>query len=160
MPIINEISFDKNLQRNVLTYRWESDWEPYSPRRVFDRDAQFMNLPLLAPQTRWVSREHLECCKVHWSRITFPVDRGLRAFDDAEATIDTDSPVDDRIPLNADENAMLRRRAWRILAYQLRKYVIKRAIALYWLERTQRALCAPGGAGRAADRDAFESEFA
>lgn len=159
MPIINEISFDEKLQRNVLTYRWESDWEPYSPRRVFDRDAQFVNLPLLAPQTRWVSRDHLECCKVHWRRITFPVDRGLRAFDDAEATIDTDSPVDDRIPLNADENAMLRRRAWRILAYQLRKYAIKRAIALYWLECTQRALCAPGGAGRAADAMNFESDF-
>jgi len=35
-----------------------------------------------------------------------------------------------------------------------------RAIALYWQEQTQRALCAPGGAGRAADTVAFASEFA
>jgi hypothetical protein len=159
MPIINEISFDEKLQRDVLTYRWESDWEPYSPRRAFDRDTEFMNFPLLAPQTRWVGRDQLERSKVCWRRITFPVDRGLRAFDDAEATVDTDSPVDDRIPLNADENAMLRRRARRILAYQLRKYVMKRAVALYWLECTQRALCAPGGAGRAADAMEFESDF-
>ena len=41
----------------------------------------------------------------------------------------------------------------------LRRAVARRAIALYWQEQTQRALCAPGGAGRAADRGAFESEF-
>ena len=42
----------------------------------------------------------------------------------------------------------------------LRRTVAQRAIALYWQEATQRALCAPGGAGRAADKVAFESEFA
>jgi len=159
MPIINEISFDEKLQRNVLTHRWESNWEPHSPRRMFDRDEQFMNFPLLAPQTRWVGRHYLQWSKYRSRSITLPVDRGLRAFKDAEATIDIDLPVGDRIPLNADENAMLRRRAWRILAYQLRKYFIKRAVALYWLDCTQRALCAAGGAGRAADAMAFESDF-
>ena len=34
-----------------------------------------------------------------------------------------------------------------------------RRIGLYWMEQTQRRLCAPGGAGRAADRDAFQAEF-
>jgi hypothetical protein len=46
------------------------------------------------------------------------------------------------------------------LGYVLRAAVQCRAIALYWQERTQRALCAPGGAGRAADAAAFESVFA
>jgi len=32
-------------------------------------------------------------------------------------------------------------------------------IGLYWMEQTQRSLCAPGGAGRTADRDAFRAEF-
>ena len=37
-----------------------------------------------------------------------------------------------------------------------RSYVATRAIAMYWLERTQVNLCAPGGAGRAADKESFE----
>ena len=54
-----------------------------------------------------------------------------------------------------------RRRLGRaILRRHLRRAVMMRAIALYWQEQTQRALCAPGGAGRAADTVAFESEFA
>ena len=50
----------------------------------------------------------------------------------------------------------LARAHWRMV----RGSVLKRAVALYWQERTQRALYAPGGAGRKADRAAFESEFA
>lgn len=54
-----------------------------------------------------------------------------------------------------------RRRLGRaILRRHLRRAVMTRAIALYWQEQTQRALCAPGGAGRAADAVAFTSEFA
>ena len=54
-----------------------------------------------------------------------------------------------------------RRRLARVVIFRLlRKAVKHRMIALYWQEQTQRALCAPGGAGRGADRDAFESEFA
>ena len=54
-----------------------------------------------------------------------------------------------------------RRRLMRVVVLLiLRRAATRRAVALYWQERTQRALCAPGGAGRAADRDAFESEFA
>ena len=54
-----------------------------------------------------------------------------------------------------------RRRLMRgIVLLILRRFVKRRAVALYWQERTQRALCAPGGAGRAADTVAFESEFA
>ena len=37
--------------------------------------------------------------------------------------------------------------------------VDQRRIALYWQEQTQRALCAPTGAGRAADAAEFASEF-
>ena len=54
-----------------------------------------------------------------------------------------------------------RRRLMRVIVLLiLRRAATQRAVALYWQERTQRALCAPGGAGRAADRGAFESEFA
>ena len=54
-----------------------------------------------------------------------------------------------------------RRRVARLLVLTiLRSAAKQRAIALYWQEQTQRALCAPGGAGRAADRGTFESEFA
>ena len=41
----------------------------------------------------------------------------------------------------------------------VRRAITQRAIAFYWQEATQRALCAPGGAGRAADEAAFASEF-
>lgn len=41
----------------------------------------------------------------------------------------------------------------------LMKWVKARAIVLYWLERTQERLCAPGGEGRRADCEAFEREF-
>ena len=50
----------------------------------------------------------------------------------------------------------LARAHWRIV----RGPILKRAVALYWQEQTQRALYAPGGAGRKVDRAAFESEFA
>ena len=54
-----------------------------------------------------------------------------------------------------------RRRLARVVVGRLLRMAVKhRALALYWQERTQRALCAPGGAGRAADKGAFESEFA
>ena len=54
-----------------------------------------------------------------------------------------------------------RRRLVRVIVLRiLRRFVKRRAVALYWQERTQRALCAPGGAGRAADKGAFASEFA
>lgn len=54
-----------------------------------------------------------------------------------------------------------RRRLARVVIGRLLRMAVKRSmIALYWQERTQRALCAPGGAGRAADAVAFESEFA
>ena len=54
-----------------------------------------------------------------------------------------------------------RRRLARVVVGRLLRMAVKqRAIALYWQESTQRALCAPGGAGRAADAVAFESEFA
>ena len=53
-----------------------------------------------------------------------------------------------------------RRRLGRaLLRRHLRRAILMRAIALYWQEQTQRALCAPGGAGRAADTASFESEF-
>jgi hypothetical protein len=35
-----------------------------------------------------------------------------------------------------------------------------RPIAIYWLEKTQVAICAPGGAGRAHDLQAFEEDTA
>jgi hypothetical protein len=46
--------------------------------------------------------------------------------------------------------------AWRMLRW---KAVVARGIAIYWQERTQRSLCAPGGAGRVADEAAFQNEF-
>ena len=47
------------------------------------------------------------------------------------------------------------RRRWMVV----KDTVDKRRIALFWQEQTQRALCAPSGAGRAADAAAFASEF-
>ena len=41
---------------------------------------------------------------------------------------------------------------------KLRRHVRHRAVVLHWQERTQRALCAPGGRGRAADAAAYASE--
>ena len=46
------------------------------------------------------------------------------------------------------------RRHWMVL----KDAVDARRIALYWQEQTQRGLCAPGGAGRAADAEAFAAE--
>ena len=46
-----------------------------------------------------------------------------------------------------------------VLGRLLRRAVARRAIALYWQEQTQRALCAPNGTGRTADKVAFASEF-
>ena len=45
---------------------------------------------------------------------------------------------------------------WRLVRRRFRL----RNILFYWQEQAQRALFAPGGAGREADRAAFESEFA
>ena len=59
-----------------------------------------------------------------------------------------------------DVLAARRRVARAVILRLLRMAVKRRAVALYWQEQTQRALCAPGGAGRAADAVAFESEFA
>jgi len=55
--------------------------------------------------------------------------------------------------------ALYRKLARVVLGRSLRQAVAQRAIALYWQEATQRALCAPGGAGRTADEAAFASEF-
>jgi len=56
--------------------------------------------------------------------------------------------------------AARRQLARSILGRCLRRTARLRALALYWQEATQRALCAPDGAGRAADKVAFESAFA
>ena len=42
---------------------------------------------------------------------------------------------------------------------KVRRWVAKRAIALHWQERTQMRLAAPDGAGRRADRTAYEADF-
>lgn len=42
---------------------------------------------------------------------------------------------------------------------KVRDMVIRRGICFYWLEKTQRALCAPGGDGRKRDRSEFEKDF-
>jgi hypothetical protein len=47
------------------------------------------------------------------------------------------------------------RRKWMLI----RDAVDARRIGFYWMEAAQRALCAPDGAGRAADAVAFASEF-
>ena len=49
-----------------------------------------------------------------------------------------------------------RRSRWRTTVASWMK---KRAVVLYWQEATQRRLCAPGGAGRAADEAEFAAEF-
>ena len=56
-----------------------------------------------------------------------------------------------------DRRANIRkaRRHWMVL----KGAVDARRVALYWQEQTQRGLCAPGGAGRAADAAAFRAEF-
>ncbi len=41
----------------------------------------------------------------------------------------------------------------------IRQAVCAKLVIDYWLERTQRRLCAPGGAGRAADLAAFVGDF-
>ena len=47
------------------------------------------------------------------------------------------------------------RRRWMVL----KNAIDAKRIALYWQEQTQQRLCAPGGAGRAADAAAFVAEF-
>ena len=47
------------------------------------------------------------------------------------------------------------RRNW----MRIKDAVDARRIGFYWMEATQRGLCAPGGAGRAADAAAFGAEF-
>ena len=47
------------------------------------------------------------------------------------------------------------RRHWMVF----KDAVDERRVALYWQGETQRKLCAPDGAGRAADAAAFASEF-
>ena len=56
-----------------------------------------------------------------------------------------------------DRRANIRkaRRHWMVL----KDAVDAKRIALYWQEQTQCRLCAPGGAGRAADAAAFQDEF-
>jgi hypothetical protein len=51
------------------------------------------------------------------------------------------------------------RRAWALLRRHARAVDLAARVALYWQERTQMALCAPDGAGRAADCTAFAAEF-
>ena len=51
------------------------------------------------------------------------------------------------------------RRAWALLRRHARAVDTAARIVFSWQEETQRKLCAPGGAGRAADRAAFEDEF-
>ena len=51
------------------------------------------------------------------------------------------------------------RRAWALLRRHARAVDLAARVALYWQERTQMALCAPDGAGRAADCAAFAAEF-
>ena len=51
------------------------------------------------------------------------------------------------------------RRAWARLRRHARAVETAARVAFYWQERTQMALCAPGGAGRAADAAAFAAEF-
>ena len=47
-----------------------------------------------------------------------------------------------------------------VLWPKLRGYTrFTRPIALYWLEKTLRTSCAPGGAARKRDREAFEADF-
>lgn len=50
------------------------------------------------------------------------------------------------------------RRRVPILYWKLRRHFKHRAIVLHWQERTQRALYAPGGRGRAADAAAYKVE--
>lgn len=135
-----------------------SAWKPTSPTRWFDFDAGRRELPLLAPHTRWVGRRYLEAS----------MSRDLaHLMEDGDHEVDIVGPgagqeidIPDSDTLSDEVNATLRRRARRILCFQLRKYFFMRTVALYWQERTQRALCAPEGAGRAADVGAFESDFA
>jgi len=51
------------------------------------------------------------------------------------------------------------RRAWALLRRHARAVDAMARVALYWQEQTQVALCAPDGAGRAADCAAFAAEF-
>ena len=51
------------------------------------------------------------------------------------------------------------RRAWTLLRRHARAVDLAARVALYWQERTQMALCAPDGAGRAADCAAFAADF-
>jgi len=56
-----------------------------------------------------------------------------------------------------DARAEARRRV-PIFYWKLRRHFKRRAIVLHWQERTQRALYAPGGRGRAADAAAYKVE--
>ena len=56
-----------------------------------------------------------------------------------------------------DRRATIRKRRRHWMA--LKDAVDAKRIALYWQEQTQQKLCAPGGAGRAADAAAFQAEF-
>ena len=57
--------------------------------------------------------------------------------------------------LDRRTNIRKARRRWMVL----KDAVDARRIALHWQEQTQRRLCGPGGAGRAADAAAFRDEF-
>ena len=55
---------------------------------------------------------------------------------------------------------------WKDLDHTARRWrrvcrlVAARRVAFYWLGAAQRSVCAPGGAGRKRDRDAFEADAA
>ena len=51
------------------------------------------------------------------------------------------------------------RRAWALLRRHAHAVDTAARVVFFWQEETQRKLCAPDGAGRAADRAAFEAEF-
>lgn len=70
----------------------------------------------------------------------------------AEARAETRALID-----GLERRAKIRkaRRHWMVF----KDAIDERRIALYWQEQTQRKLCAPNGAGRAADAAAFEEEF-
>lgn len=57
--------------------------------------------------------------------------------------------------MRRDEARELRKYNWK----RARLLVQMRALALFWMEETQKRLCAPGGKGRAKDLAAFKREF-
>jgi hypothetical protein len=62
----------------------------------------------------------------------------------------------------ADFNNELRQMKsnWYVIKKHVKEHFKAKAIVNFWREETQRSLCAPGGAGRAADAAAFDADFA